>query len=54
MRPTSGGCSCRRCRADAGPDRTAFYNMTPTDHAGVDNQAPVLVKVKGGDWKLVK
>lgn len=30
------------------------YNMTPTDHAGVDNRARVLVKVDAGDWKLVK
>lgn len=30
------------------------YNMTPTDHAGVDNRARVLVKVEAGDWKLVK
>jgi branched-chain amino acid transport system substrate-binding protein len=30
------------------------YNMTPTDHAGVDTRARVLVVVQNGDWKLVK
>lgn len=32
----------------------AVYNMTPTDHAGVDSRASVLVKVENGEWKLVK
>jgi branched-chain amino acid transport system substrate-binding protein len=30
------------------------YTMSPTDHAGVDNRARVLVRVENGDWKLVK
>lgn len=30
------------------------YNMTPTDHAGLDERARVLVRVENGDWKLVK
>ena len=30
------------------------FNMTPTDHQGLDNRARVLVKVENGDWKLVK
>ena len=30
------------------------YTMTPTDHAGVDQRARVLVRVEAGDWKLVK
>jgi branched-chain amino acid transport system substrate-binding protein len=30
------------------------YNMKPTDHAGVDKRAVVLVRVENGDWKLVK
>jgi branched-chain amino acid transport system substrate-binding protein len=30
------------------------YNMTATDHAGVDQRARVLVRVENGDWKLVK
>jgi branched-chain amino acid transport system substrate-binding protein len=32
----------------------AVYNMTATDHAGVDLRARVLVVVENGDWKLVK
>lgn len=32
----------------------AVYNMTPQDHAGVDSRARVLVRIEGGDWKLVK
>jgi branched-chain amino acid transport system substrate-binding protein len=32
----------------------AVYNMTSTDHAGVDLRARVLVVVENGDWKLVK
>lgn len=30
------------------------YNMSATDHAGVDSRARVLVRVENGDWKLVK
>lgn len=31
----------------------AIYNMTNTDHTGVDQRASVLVQVDKGDWKLV-
>ena len=30
------------------------YNMSPTDHTGVDQRASVLVQVKNGDWALVR
>lgn len=30
------------------------YSMTPTNHAGLDERARVLVRVENGDWKLVK
>lgn len=30
------------------------YNMSATDHAGVDSRARVLVRVENGDWKLMK
>src|SRR5690606_25050563 len=29
------------------------YNMTPTDHFGMDERARVLIMVKDGDWSLV-
>ncbi len=32
----------------------AVYNMSATDHAGVDSRARVLVVIENGDWKLVK
>jgi branched-chain amino acid transport system substrate-binding protein len=32
----------------------AVYNMTPTDHIGVDARAAVLVRVQGGKWVLLK
>lgn len=32
----------------------AVYNMTTTDHNGVDGRARVLVRVEGGEWKLLK
>ena len=32
----------------------AVYNMTATDHYGVDKRARVLVKVDNGEWKLVR
>jgi branched-chain amino acid transport system substrate-binding protein len=32
----------------------AVYNMKPTDHNGVDQRARVLVRVEGGQWKLLK
>lgn len=30
------------------------YNMSETDHTGVDERASVLVQVENGDWKLVE
>ena len=30
------------------------FNMTPTDHIGLDARARVLVRVENGDWKLLK
>ncbi|TAK47811.1 MAG: ABC transporter substrate-binding protein [Xanthobacteraceae bacterium] len=30
------------------------YNMTPTDHTGLDNRARVLVRVDNGAWRLLK
>jgi branched-chain amino acid transport system substrate-binding protein len=32
----------------------AIYNMSATDHYGVDKRARVLVRVQNGDWKLVR
>src|SRR5208282_5692366 len=32
----------------------AVYNMTPTDHQGVDQRASVLVRVEDGKWRLLK
>lgn len=32
----------------------AVYNMTATDHYGVDKRARVLVKVEGSEWKLLR
>jgi len=29
------------------------YNMTPTDHFGMDERARVLITVKDGDWSLI-
>ena len=31
-----------------------IYNMTPTNHNGVDERARVLVQVDGGNWRLKK
>lgn len=30
------------------------FNMSPTNHNGIDERAQVLVRVEGGTWKLVK
>ncbi len=30
------------------------YNMSPTDHTGLDQRAAALVQVKDGNWKLVE
>jgi branched-chain amino acid transport system substrate-binding protein len=32
----------------------AIYNMSASDHNGVDKRARVLVRVDGGQWKLLK
>jgi branched-chain amino acid transport system substrate-binding protein len=31
-----------------------IYNMTPTDHTGLDQRARVLVQVVNGEWRLMK
>jgi branched-chain amino acid transport system substrate-binding protein len=30
------------------------FNMSPTNHNGLDERAQVLIRVEGGTWKLVK
>ena len=30
------------------------YDMTPTDHTGMDARARVMVQVKDGVWKLIQ
>lgn len=32
----------------------AVYNMSPTDHYGVDRRARVLVRVQNGEWTLIQ
>jgi len=32
----------------------AVYSLSATDHNGVDKRARVLVRVEGGQWKLLK
>ncbi|HEY8555623.1 MAG TPA: branched-chain amino acid ABC transporter substrate-binding protein, partial [Burkholderiales bacterium] len=32
----------------------AVYNMSPTDHSGVDERSAVLVRVENGGWKYVQ
>ena len=32
----------------------AVYTMSPTDHNGVDARSQVLVRIEGGQWKLIK
>ena len=32
----------------------AVYNMSPSDHYGVDKRAVVMVRVENGEWKLVR
>jgi branched-chain amino acid transport system substrate-binding protein len=31
-----------------------IFNMTPTDHLGLDQRAAVMVQITDGTWKLVK
>ena len=31
-----------------------IFNMSPTDHLGLDQRAVVMVQITGGDWKLVR
>jgi len=31
-----------------------IFNMSPTDHLGLDQRAAVIVEIKNGAWKLVK
>jgi branched-chain amino acid transport system substrate-binding protein len=30
------------------------FNMSPQDHLGFDQRARVMVKIEGGNWKLVQ
>ncbi len=34
--------------------RIGVFNMTPSDHNGLDNRARVMVKIENGKWVLVK
>ena len=36
------------------PAAHGVFNMSTTDHLGLDQRARVMVKVEGGTWKLVK
>ena len=36
------------------PATHGVFTMSPTDHNGLDNRARVLVRVEGGNWKLIK
>lgn len=38
-------------RGVAGPN--GVYNMSPTDHLGLDERSRVLTQIVGGTWKLV-
>ena len=31
-----------------------IFNMSPTDHLGLDQRATVVVEIKGGEWALVR
>jgi branched-chain amino acid transport system substrate-binding protein len=34
------------------PGAHGVFNMSPTDHLGLDQRARVMVKIEGGAWKL--
>jgi branched-chain amino acid transport system substrate-binding protein len=34
------------------PGAHGIFNMSPTDHLGLDQRARVMVKIEGGTWKL--
>ena len=36
------------------PAAHGVFNMSPTDHLGFDQRAPVMVMVENGNWKLLK
>jgi branched-chain amino acid transport system substrate-binding protein len=51
--------SARRCATNWKRPRnfvatTGVYNYSPTDHAGLDARARVMVRVENGTWKLVQ
>ena len=33
------------------PGAHGIFNMTPTDHLGLDQRARVMVKIENGAWK---
>lgn len=33
---------------------SGIYNMSPTDHCGLDHTSLVMIEVKNGKWKLIK
>jgi branched-chain amino acid transport system substrate-binding protein len=35
------------------PGAHGVFNMSPTDHLGLDQRARVMVKIENGAWKLV-
>jgi len=36
------------------PATHGVFTMSPTDHNGLDARARVMVRVEGGNWKLIK
>ncbi len=36
------------------PGTSGVFNLSPSDHGGLDERAVVMVRVEGGDWKLAK
>jgi branched-chain amino acid transport system substrate-binding protein len=31
---------------------TGVFNMTPTDHLGIDDRSLYMVDIRGGEWKV--
>ena len=36
------------------PGAHGIFNMSPTDHLGLDQRSRVMVQIKGGAWQMVK
>ena len=50
-RSSAPRCATRSSSVSEVPGAHGVFNMSPTDHLGLDQRARVMVKIENGAWK---